>query len=161
MSALEGEDLFALAERVAAQSDAATVDGPVWRPDDSDREVDVWLSLDDAAALLNISDAVLHNRLDSGALLSFEDDEGRPLIPAAQIIDGRAVAGLRDIVEWFDGDRRRAWRFLSDAIFYGDADPRPIDKLRRAAASQSADDTREASALIKSAQTSYAYGDFS
>ena len=43
---------------------------------------------------------------------------------------GNDTPGIDQVVSWFEGNHRQAWFFLSSNLFYGDEQPRPIDRLQ-------------------------------
>ena len=62
-------------------------------------------------------------------------------VPGEQFLDGIVVPGIPEILALFGTERapggridhKAAWMFLASTIYAGDAEPRPIDRLRAAA----------------------------
>ena len=85
-------------------------------------------------------------------------------IPAEQFCDGTDVSGVAEVLRLFarqgdNGDRldhNDAWFFLGTNLYVGGPAPRPIDKLRDAAAKGK---TREVLVELARAKESFDYGD--
>ena len=91
--------------------------------DDPQRED--FLSDQEIADQCGASEATIKEFVERNKLLGYKGIGNNWLIPRAQF-----VPGIDQVVSWFEGNHRQAWFFLSSNLFYGDEQPRPIDRLQ-------------------------------
>lgn len=102
-------------------------DGPI---DYEDPTTDDCVSAQEAADELGVDKATVTQRIESNRLLGYQGLKGGWLLPRAQFRDGDVVPGVAETIAMFDNKHRKTWLFLSSRFFYGDDNPRPIDRLR-------------------------------
>ncbi len=120
-AALAGEDVSAL--------EAITpVDAP--SGEFGDPETDDFVSAQAIANELGVDKTTITRRIKNNKLLGYQGFKRDWLIPRAQFKDDNVVPGVAEMIKLFDNEHREAWFFLSSKFFYGDDNPRPIDRLR-------------------------------
>ena len=101
-----------------------------------------YLSAAEAAMSLGVSKSTITRRIERDRMVGFRLFKDALQIPKDQLLDGDVVPGIPAILALFARpdaaghaaiDHKNAWMFLASDIFRGDRDPRPIDRLRRAA----------------------------
>ena len=145
--ALVGEDLSALAK---GSSQAQL---PVFEDEPFDSE---YWSAEEAARYFGVAKSTITRRIRSNELIGFKLLKNALYVPREQIYRQKVIKGIADILAMFDFDHREAWRFLSSSVFYGDASPRPIDKLRVAKTDL---DLKACLEVLKAAKRSINFGD--
>ena len=130
---LRGEDLDELrrnAARFPPPEPAAPLDLPS----------DAYLTAAEAAERLHVAKSTVTRRIAQNRLIGFREFTRALRIPKDQFDGEDVVRGVPDVLALFARspdqpvDHRAAWAFLNSDLFHGDADPRPIDRLRTAAA---------------------------
>ena len=153
---LKGQDLQEITEEDRADNEPH---GTVWPCDDN------CLTLEQAARLLLHDDeAQIRRAVENNCLVGLLQPDNAYRIPAEQFCDGAVVPGVAEVLRLFarqgdNGDRidhKDAWFFLSTNLYVGGPAPRPIDKLRDAAAKGK---TREVLVELARAKESFDYGD--
>lgn len=120
-TALVGQNLSAL-ETITDGGD-----GPAGHADPA---TDQFVSAQDVADELGVDKTTVTRRIKSNRLIGYQGFKRDWLIPRAQFRSGDVVPGIAETIALFGNDHRNAWFFLSSRFFYGDDDPRPIDRLR-------------------------------
>ena len=101
-----------------------------------------YLSAAEAAMGLGVSESTITRRIERNRMVGFRLFKDALQIPMDQLLDGDVVPGIPAILALFARpdaaghaaiDHKNAWMFLASDIFRGNRDPRPIDRLRRAA----------------------------
>ena len=106
----------------------------------ADLPSDAYLTAAAAADRLHVSKSTVTRRIAQNRLIGFRAFTRTLRIPEDQFDGDDVVPGIPDVLALFArspdqlADHRRAWTFLNSNLFRGDPDPRPIDRLRSAAA---------------------------
>ena len=96
-----------------------------------------------AATYLGVDRSTITRRVGHNQLIGFTVFKRALRIPKEQFLESDVVPGIPDVLTLFPNptatsrnsiDHRSAWAFLAGDLFHGDSDPRPIDRLRAAAA---------------------------
>lgn len=139
---LQGEDLGQLQAGAPTSAIASGLQ--------SDLLGEAYLSAAEAAKSLGVAKSTITRRVERNEMVGFRTFKQALRIPRDQLLDGDVVPGIREVLLLFarpgvsgkDGvDHKSAWLFLGGEIFHGDSDPRPIDRLRRAARSATTEQT--------------------
>ena len=133
---LEGEDLAALVASVDPAGKSAPARG--FGPQTID---DGYLTAAEAARMLGVAKSTVTRRIEQDEMVGFRMFKNALRVPREQFIDGDVVPGIPEILALFGTetapggriDHKVAWMFLESTIYAGDAEPRPIDRLRAAA----------------------------
>lgn len=144
---LKGQDLSTLVEAPDDQARAEEFSAPL----DDD-----YLTALDASKALGVDKSTITRRIKANELIGFRLFKNALRIPKDQIKDGSVVGGVKKIIDLFDGDHKAAWYFLSSEIYYGDAAPRPIDRLR---AARTKAQTEQVLKDLKAAKDAQDFGD--
>ena len=129
-SSLDGENLHTLRERDSVKL-----------PDfeSSNVQASRCLSAHSAAKHLGVAKSTVTRRINKNELIGFRAFTNALRIPEEQFIEGTVVLGVPSILAMFteelpEGgthtDHKGAWNFLSTVVSPGDAEPRPIDKMK-------------------------------
>lgn len=131
---LKGQDLASLAAAVAPD--------PAPSVQDFDLPLDgSYLTAADTARFLGVAKSTVTRRIEKNELVGFRVFKNALRIPKDQFMNGDVVDGLADVLALFaiDSekgetviDHKSAWAFLGSTVYPGDAEPRPIDRLRAA-----------------------------
>ena len=130
---LRGEDLEEL-RRNAARFSPPEPSAPADLPSDA------YLTAAAAAELLRVAKSTVTRRIAQNQLIGFRAFTHALRIPKDQFDGDDVVPGVPDVLALFTRsmdqtvDHRAAWAFLNSDLFRGNPDPRPIDRLRNAAA---------------------------
>ena len=105
-----------------------------------DLPADAYLTAAAAAERLGVSKSTVTRRVAGHQLIGFRHFTPALRIPKDQFLGADVLPGVADVLALFAGsshapDHKAAWAFLNSDVFHGDTDPRPIDRLRTAAAS--------------------------
>ena len=119
--ALMGQDLSAL-ESITYTDDEVV--------DFADPETDDFVSAQGIADELGVDKTTITRRIKNNKLLGYQGFKRDWLIPRAQFKGGNVVPGIAEMIALFGREHRETWFFLSSQFFYGDDNPRPIDRLR-------------------------------
>ena len=101
---------------------------------------DHYLTAAAAAVRLGVAKSTVTRRIAQNRLIGFRWFTRALRIPTEQFAGADVVPGVPDVLALFTRapgepvDHKAAWSFLNSDIFRGDPDPRPIDRLRNAAA---------------------------
>lgn len=148
-AALVGEDLSALETITQVNEAPAEFDDP---------ETDDFVSAQDIADELHVDKTTITRRIKNNRLLGYQGFKRDWLIPRAQFKGGNVVPGIAEMIGLFNNEHRETWFFLSSKFFYGDDNPRPIDRLRTLKHSDKA--ALEACiAELEAVKNSYDHGD--
>ena len=132
---LRGENLAELQARsrhIPAPTTALKFDPPRF----------MYMSAAEAAKLLGVAKSTVTRRIRRNEVIGFRVFKSNLYIPREQFMDLDVVPGVREVLNLFSIpshgmdpviDHKNAWVFLAGSFFYGDRDPRPIDRLRTAA----------------------------
>lgn len=145
--ALEGQDLSALT------GEAPKISTPVF--DDIPFDDEYW-SAEEAASNLGSAKSTITRHIKSNKLIGFKLFKNALYVPREQFDGKSMIKGVLEVLEMFDFDHRETWRFLSSSLFYGDATPRPIDRLR---SMRPSDDLQACLSELKLAKHGFDYGD--
>ena len=130
---LRGEDL----PKLRRNAERFPPPAPSVRPDPPS---DVYLTPASAAARLGVAKSTVTRRIAQDQLIGFRLFTRALRIPKDQFVGDDVVPGIQDVLILFARgehgpvDHKAAWTFLNSDLFHGDTDPRPIDRLRTAAA---------------------------
>ena len=130
---LRGEDLDEL-RRNAARFSPPEPSAPAGLASDA------YLTATAAAELLRVAKSTVTRRIAQNQLVGFRAFTHALRIPKDQFDGDDVVPGVPDVLALFRRsldqtvDHRAAWAFLNSDLFRGAPDPRPIDRLRNAAA---------------------------
>lgn len=130
---LRGEDLDELRRNAASFS-------PPEPSAPTDLASDAYLTAAAAAELLRVAKSTVTRRIAQNQLIGFRAFTHALRIPKDQFDGDDVVPGVPDVLALFRRsldqtvDHRAAWAFLNSDLFRGAPDPRPIDRLRNAAA---------------------------
>ena len=130
---LRGEDLSELRRN----ADLFSPPEPSARPD---LPSDAYLTAASAAARLGVAKSTVTRRIARDRLVGFPLFTRALRIPKDQFVGDDVIPGVQDVLVLFARglhgpvDHKAAWTFLNSDLFHGDPDPRPIDRLRTAAA---------------------------
>ena len=133
LAELRGEDLDEL-RRNAALFPPPEPSAPPALP------ADAYLTAAAAAERLRVAKSTVTRRVAQNRLIGFRAFTRALRIPQDQFDGDNVVPGVPDVLALFGRspdqpvDHRAAWIFLNSDLFHGDPDPRPIDRLRTAAA---------------------------
>ncbi|WP_156798342.1 hypothetical protein [Ahrensia sp. R2A130] len=145
---IEGQDLSALAQSVTDIS----------IPEFEDKPSDDYWTADKTARELNVAKSTITRQVKTNKVVGFKLFKNGLYIPKDQFDGGMVISGVENILAIFEFDHHEAWRFLSSSLFYGDKNPRPIDRLRNARTeAERADCLSE----LGSAKRGFEFGDFS
>ena len=147
--ALIGEDLFQLADVDDEDDEDRSFDDPM---------TDDFVSAQDISDELGVSKSTITRRIKDNKLLGYHGFKRDWLIPRAQFKDRNVVPGIAETIALFDNEHREAWFFLSFRLYYGDDNPRPIDRLRVLRRSDK-DGLNALLAELKAAKDSHDHGD--
>lgn len=148
-TALVGDDLSALETITQVDEALAEFDDP---------EADDFVSAQDIADELRVDKTTITRRIKNNRLLGYQGFKRDWLIPRTQFKGGNVVPGIAEMIALFDNEHRETWFFLSSKFFYGDDNPRPIDRLRALKRSDKA--ALEACITeLKAMKSSYDHGD--
>ena len=156
---LAGEDLAALVASVDSAGESAPARG--FGPQTVD---DAYLTAAEAAGMLGVAKSTVTRRIEKDEMVGFRMFKNALRVPREQFLDGDVVPGIPEILALFETatgsggrvDHKAAWMFLASTIYAGDAEPRPIDRLRGAAGTSG---TGNAVAELALAKESLDYGD--
>lgn len=96
-----------------------------------------------AARYLGVDRSTITRRVGHNQLIGFTVFKRTLRIPKEQFLESDVIPGILDVLTLFPNpkttsrssvDHRSAWAFLAGDLFHGDPNPRPIDRLRAAAA---------------------------
>ena len=130
---LRGEDLDEL-RRNAARYPSPEPSVPADLPSDA------YLTAAATAERLRVTKSTVTRRIAQNRLIGFRAFTRALRIPKDQFDGDRVVPGVPDVLALFARspdqpvDHRAAWAFLNSHLFQGAPNPRPIDRLRSAAA---------------------------
>ncbi len=133
---LAGEDLAALVASVDPTGETAPAPG--FGPQTVD---DGYLTASEAASMLGVAKSTVTRRIEKDEMVGFRMFKNALRVPREQFLDGNVVPGIPEILALFGTDtasagridHKAAWMFLESTIYAGDAEPRPVDRLRAAA----------------------------
>ena len=134
LAPLRGEDLDEL-RRNAAQFPPPEPSARVDLPSDA------YLTAAAAAERLGVAKSTVTRRIAQNRLIGFRSFTRTLRIPKDQFGGSDVVPGVPEVLALFERspgqpvDHRAAWAFLNSELFRGAPNPRPIDRLRTAAAS--------------------------
>lgn len=103
---------------------------------------DAYYTASAAARYLQVDRSTITRRVARDELIGFTVFKRALRIPRDQFLDLDVVPGIPQALALFarptrgsvhGTDHKSAWTFLAGDLFHGDPDPRPIDRLRRAA----------------------------
>ena len=102
---------------------------------------DGYLTASEAASMLGVAKSTVTGRIEKDEMVGFRMFKNALQVPREQFLDGNVVPGIPEILALFGTDtasagridHKAAWMFLASTIYAGDAEPRPIDRLRAAA----------------------------
>lgn len=132
---LRGEDLSEPSHRDQGDPNVQKLPEPDLRRDD-------FLTAAEAADFLGVAKSTVTRRMAQNQLVGIRVFKHAFRIPKEQFMDFDVVPGIPDALKLFERvdsahggrvDHKAAWLFLVSKVFRGDPNPRPIDKLRRAA----------------------------
>jgi len=146
---LVGEDLSVL-ETISDTDDMVV--------DFDDPETDDFISAQGISDELGVDKTTITRRIKNNRLLGYRGFKRDWLIPRAQFKNGNVLPGIAEIIALFDNEHRETWFFLSSRFFYGDENPRPIDRLRALKRSDKAG-LEVCLAELKSVKSSHDHGD--
>ena len=104
---------------------------------------DAYFTAPAAAKYLGVDRSTITRRVGSNQLIGFTVFKRTLRIPKDQFLESDVVPGVPEVLALFPKpaatsnnpiDHRSAWAFLAGDLFHGDPEPRPIDRLRVAAA---------------------------
>lgn len=104
---------------------------------------DAYLTAPAAAKYLGVDRSTVTRRVGRNELIGFTVFKRALRIPKDQFLGPDVVPGVPDVLALFSRplttsgtpvDHKSAWAFLASDLFHGDPQPRPIDRLRDAAA---------------------------
>lgn len=104
---------------------------------------DAYFTAPGAAKFLGVDRSTVTRRVGRNQLVGFTIFKRALRIPREQFLDADVVPGIPEVLALFPLpttvssatiDHKSAWAFLSGDLYHGDPEPRPIDRLRTAAA---------------------------
>ena len=137
-------------------------------PQPETRLADTYFTVPAAAEYLAVDEHTIARRVASNELVGFTVFEPALRIPKDQFDGSNVVSGIPEVLDLFPNpadtsghriDHRSAWAFLAGDLFHGDHDPRPIDRLRTAAATGTPKATKLVLADLTRAKESIDRGD--
>ncbi len=147
--ALIGADLFQFADVGDADDIDRSFDDPM---------TDEFVSAQDIADEPDVNKTTITRRIKDHKLLGYRGFKRDWQISRAQFKDGNVVPGVAEMIAMFGNEHREAWFFLSSRLFFGDDNPRPINRLRMLQRSES-DGLNACLAELKAAKDSHDHGD--
>ena len=153
---LEGESLLTLGEQDVASWPPPAVSAP---------PAGAFLSAGGAAKLLGVAKSTVTRKIEKNKVVGFRSFTNALRVPAEQFVQGDVVTGIPEVLDMFaddssDGethaDHKGAWNFLTTTVYPGDAEPRPIDRLKAGMRSQKG---RDVVAELRRVKESLDYGD--
>lgn len=144
--ALIGEDLSAFSGEA---SDGAL---PVFDDEPFD---DAFWSADEAATYFGVAKSTITRKIKANDLIGFKLFKNALYVPKDQVEGKTLIKGIKDVLDMFAADHYAAWQFLTADTFYGEADARPLDRLRHASSAS----LPTVLAEIKVAKEGFDYGD--
>lgn len=147
--AVVGEDLSVLKSDAHIEGSCNELDIP---------KTEEFVSAQGIANQIGVDKATIIRRIKNNRLIGYQGFKRDWLIPRAQFKDRDVVPGIAEMIALFGNDHREAWFFLSSGFFYGDDNPRPIDRLRAVKRSDEAG-LKACLKELESVKGSYDHGD--
>jgi len=144
---LVGQDLSMLAKA------GATDEFPTF--DDEPFDESYW-SADEAATALNVAKTTITRRIKKNELIGFRLFKNALYVPKEQMAGQVPIKGLAEVLALFENEHYEAWKFLTAPVFYGEANARPIDRLK---AIKTEEAMKSCLAELETAKAGFDYGD--